>query len=181
MEPETDSSQSVQPEEVARLLVQHRAPLLGYLLACVRNHADADDLFQEVSLAATRSASDLKSVDGFLPWCREIARRRVLAHFRSSKRLTPMDPEMVTRLADTASELDQRNQLTPRMEALQTCLETLPPETRKLVALRYADARRPVEDIARDFGRSVQATYALLKRSRLLLRDCVNERMAVKN
>ncbi len=64
--------------EVALMLIEHRVALLGYLLSCVRNHADAEDLFQEVSLAATKSAGHLESRDGFLPWAREIARRRFL-------------------------------------------------------------------------------------------------------
>ena len=136
------------------MLVEHRAAILGYLLSCVRNHADAEDLFQDVSLAATKSASDLGDRDGFLPWAREIARRRVLAHFRKSKRLTPIDPELVTRLAETAAVIDELQDVPARVEALHECLDALPTESRKLIALRYEDHRRPVEEIAKQFGRS---------------------------
>lgn len=163
--------------EMARLLIEHRSLLMGYLVSCIRNYSDAEDLFQEVSLAATRSADQLRSVEGFVPWAREIARRRVLAHVRASKRLTPVDPELVTRLADTAAEMDATQVLPARVEALHTCLEALPMESRQLIAMRYEDHREPVEALARQFGRSVQATYAMLKRSRLLLRDCVNQKM----
>ncbi|MEM9283175.1 MAG: sigma-70 family RNA polymerase sigma factor, partial [Verrucomicrobiota bacterium] len=166
--------------EIAQMLIEHRATLLGYLLSCVRHHADAEDLFQEVSLAATRSASDLRDRDGFLPWAREIARRRVLAHYRKSKRLTPIDPELATRLAETASAMDALQKVPARIEALHACLDALPAETRKLVALRYEDTSRPVESIAEQFGRTVQATYAILKRSRLLLRDCVTQKLATR-
>ncbi|MEM7600994.1 MAG: sigma-70 family RNA polymerase sigma factor [Verrucomicrobiota bacterium] len=163
--------------EIARLLIEHRSTLLGYLLSCVRDYSDAEDLFQEVSLAATRSAADLRDEDGFLPWAREIARRRVLAHYRKSKRLKPVDPDLATRLAETAAAMDETLSTPPRIEALHSCLDALPAESRKLIALRYEDHRRPVETIAREVGRSVQATYAILKRSRLLLRDCVNQKM----
>lgn len=163
--------------EIARLLIEHRSTLLGYLLSCVRDFTDAEDLFQEVSLAATRSAADLRDRDGFLPWAREIARRRVLAHHRTSKRLTPVDPELATRLAETASLMDASLPTPPRVEALRSCLDALPAESRKLIALRYEDHRRPVETIAQQIDRTVQATYAILKRSRLLLRDCVNRKM----
>ena len=163
--------------EVARLLIEHRATLMGYLLSCLRNHTDSEDLYQEVSIAAIGSADDLRSTEGFLPWAREIARRRVLAHFRNSKRITPMDPELVDRLTETAAEMDHLQEVPARIEALHTCLETLPLESRKLIAMRYEDHRRPVETLARSFGRSVQATYAILKRSRLLLRDCITQKM----
>lgn len=168
---------AIDAPEVARLLVEHRSLILGYLLACVRNHADADDLFQEVSLAATRSAGDLRSAEGFVPWAREIARRRVLAHFRKSKRLTAVDPEVAERLYETAAEMDRSSDVPERIEALHLCLDNLPSESRRLIALRYEDHQRPVESLAQAFGRSIQATYAILKRSRLLLRDCITQRM----
>ncbi len=173
----SDAPGPVDVPEIARLLIEHRSLLMGYLVSCVRNHTDAEDLFQEVSLAATRSADQLRSANGFVPWAREIARRRVLAHIRKSKRLTPVDPELVTRLAETAAEMDATNELPARVEALHTCLDALPLESRQLIAMRYEDHREPVEALARQFGRSVQATYAILKRSRLLLRDCVNQKM----
>lgn len=177
MEPTSDKIPPFGAPEVAQMLIEHRAVLLGYILSCVRHHADAEDLFQDVSLAATRSAADLRNRNGFLPWAREIARRRVLAHYRKSKRLTPVDPELATRLAETAAALDEQNEVPARIEALRSCLDALPTESRKLIALRYEDHRRPVEKIAEHFGRTVQATYAILKRSRLLLRDCVNQKL----
>ncbi|MEM7143644.1 MAG: sigma-70 family RNA polymerase sigma factor [Verrucomicrobiota bacterium] len=173
-----EPSVSIGVPEVAQLLIEHRAALLGYLLSCVRHFADAEDLFQDVSLAAIQSAGDLRTREGFLPWAREIARRRVLAHFRKSKRMAPIDPELATRLAETAAEIDVAREVPERIEALRACLDALPLESRKLIALRYEDHRRPVEKIAEKFGRSVQATYAILKRSRLLLRDCVDQKLS---
>ena len=177
MESSDDSPAPTTVADIARLLIEHRASLMGYLVSCVRNHTDADDLFQEVSLAAIQSADQLRSPDGFLPWTREIARRRVLAHYRKSKRLTPVDPELIDRLTETAAEMDGPHETPARIEALHRCLEALPHESRKLIAMRYEDHQRPVESLARSFGRSVQATYAILKRSRLLLRDCITQKM----
>ena len=83
---------ALQQGQVARLLMQHRATLYGYIFACVRNHADAEDILQNVCVAVTESIDRLTSEDGFLPWAREIARRRILAHRRTraaSSRATP--------------------------------------------------------------------------------------------
>src|SRR5438132_11333898 len=88
--------------QVARLLMQHRATLYGYIFACVRNHADAEDVLQNVCVAVTESIDRLTSEDGFLPWAREIARRRILAHRRGSRRELACDPEVVRRLAGAA-------------------------------------------------------------------------------
>jgi RNA polymerase sigma-70 factor (ECF subfamily) len=177
MEPSDDNPPPSQVADIARLLIEHRATLMGYLVSCVRNHTDAEDLYQEVSLAAIQSADQLRSADGFLPWIREIARRRVLTHYRKSKRLTPIDPELIDRLTETAAEMDGQQGTPARIEALHSCLEALPNESRKLIAMRYEDHQRPVESLAQVFGRSVQATYAILKRSRLLLRKCIIQKM----
>src|SRR5206468_12369395 len=93
---------SLRQGQVARLLMQHRTALYGYIFACVRHHDDAEDIFQNVSVAVTESISQLTDEAGFLPWAREIARRRILAHRRSVRREQPFDPELVRRLADAA-------------------------------------------------------------------------------
>src|SRR5947208_4511010 len=84
--------------QIARLLMQHRTALYGYIYACVRNHADAEDILQNVSVAVTESIDKLNDDAGFLPWAREIARRRVLAHRRPAGRVQVFDPELLCRL-----------------------------------------------------------------------------------
>src|SRR5260221_13687003 len=88
--------------DIARLLMQHRTALYGYIYACVRNHADAEDILQNVSVAVTESIDRLNDDAGFLPWAREIARRRVLAHRRTAGREQALDPELLCRLAEAA-------------------------------------------------------------------------------
>ena len=46
---------------VTRLLMSHRTALYGYIFACVRNHADAEDILQNVSVAVTESIEQLRS------------------------------------------------------------------------------------------------------------------------
>src|SRR5436853_4218099 len=92
--------------QVARLLMQHRAALYGYIFACVRNHDDAEDILQNVCVAVTESIDQLKDESGFLAWAREIARRRVLAHRRQARRERPLDPEVVQRLCEAAAHVE---------------------------------------------------------------------------
>ena len=162
-----NDSQQLDASDVSRLLIEHRARLMAYLVSCVRNYVDAEDLFQEVSIAAINSAGALGSANEFLPWAREIARRRVLAQFRKSKRLTPVDPELAKRLAETAAMLDQSSEVPARMEALHACLESLPQESRKLLPqnemrlMRQADCadkrrRRAIWDSRSDSGSRIE-------------------------
>ncbi len=166
--------------EVARLLMQHRATLYGYIFACVRNHADAEDILQNVCVAVTESIDRLTDEDGFLPWAREIARRRVLAHRRSWRREQPCDPELVRCLAEAADRVEERRPAPVQQQALRECLEKLPPASRRLIVLRYDGSVEGAEELAGLFGRSVQAIYAQIKRIKQALRQCVEHRLAAE-
>ncbi len=170
--------EKVRQERIARLLMQHRTTLYGYTLACVRRHADAEDILQEVSVAVTQSIDHLDHEDGFLPWAREIARRRVLAHFRQTERERPIDPELAQRLAEAAERVERACPTSAKHAALMACLETLPRRCRQLITLRYDDSAGRAEELARRFRRSVQAIYAQVKRIKMALRACVEQRLA---
>jgi RNA polymerase sigma-70 factor (ECF subfamily) len=167
--------------KVARLLDQHRTSLYGYILACVRNHADADDILQTVSVAVTESISRLHDEAGFLPWAREIARRRILAHRRGQRREQFLDPVLLTRLAEAADRVEQANPEEDQRAALEQCLETLPPNSRRLIEMRYDGSVADMNQLADRLGRTVQSVYAHVKRIKMALRDCVARRRAREN
>ena len=166
--------------QIARLLMQHRTALYGYIYACVRNHADAEDILQNVSVAVTESIDKLEDDAGFLPWAREIARRRVLAHRRTAGREQAFDPEILCRLAEASERVEETCSSSAHRSALLTCLEKLPPRSRKLIAMRYETSKNGMQELAERFGRSVQGIYAQVKRIKARLRDCVRRRLAVE-
>jgi RNA polymerase sigma-70 factor (ECF subfamily) len=165
--------------QVARLLMQYRTALYGYIFACVRNHDDAEDILQNVSVAVTESIDQLQDDAGFLPWAREIARRRVLAHRRQTKREVPLDPEVVQRLAEAAGQVEEEEPSSPHRAALLACLESLPGESRKLIVMRY-EGTADAQQLGRRLGRTVQSIYAHIKRIKSALRDCVARRLALE-
>lgn len=166
--------------QITRLLMQHRTGLYGYIYACVRNHADAEDILQNVSVAVTESIDRLNDEAGFLPWAREIARRRVLAHRRTSGREQAFDPELLCRLADAADRIEEDCPSSSHRSALLSCLESLPPRSRRLIALRYEDGFHGMQGLAEKFGQSVQSVYAQVKRIKTRLRDCVKRRLSLE-
>src|SRR5438132_12773457 len=119
---------TIRQGDIARLLMQHRTALYGFIYACVRNHADTEDILQNVSVAVTESIGQLKDESGFLPWAREIARRRVLAHRRSARREMVCDPEVVRALAEASERVEQEQPASVHRAALMACLEGLPGE-----------------------------------------------------
>src|SRR6266851_4147008 len=151
---------TLRQSQVARLLIQHRTALYGFIYACVRNHDDTEDILQNVSVAVTESISQLKDESGFLPWAREIARRRVLAHRRTARRELVFDPELVRALAEASDRVEQDEPASIHRAALMACLENLPGESRKLITMRYDGSSGNVSKLASHFGRSVQSIYA---------------------
>jgi len=168
----------IRPSQLAGLLMQHRTSLYAYIFSCVRNHADAEDILQNVSVAAMESYRQLQSQEGFLPWAREIARRRVLAHHRQSHRQQPFDPELVQVLSEAAERVEEAEPASDHHVALLSCLEGLPPESRKLISARYRERGGDANELANRFGHSVQSIYARIKRIKLALRHCVEKKLA---
>jgi RNA polymerase sigma-70 factor (ECF subfamily) len=174
------TEQALGQGQIARLLMHHRTALYGYIFACVRNHADAEDILQTVSVAVTESIQRLMDEKGFLPWAREIARRRVLAHRRLARREQPLDPELLTRLAEAAERVEQHRPASDQRAALLACLEALPTQSRRLIAMRYDGSVSGMSELARKFGRSIQGIYAQVKRIKVALRECVERRLALE-
>ncbi len=200
--------QSDGPARIAGLLMKFRADIYAYLLAAVRNHHDAEDLLQEVSLAATRSWERYEEGTNFRAWAREIARRRVLDYSKKlDRRAALLDPEVLSRLeAERAArilaqlepaqardvvlgisrlsrleaaalEVEETQPADLRRDALRKCLEAVQGPSRRVLELRY-DQRLDVPRIAAAVGRTVQATYAILKRVRQALRECADRRLS---
>jgi len=139
-------SKMVDQTRISSLLIRHRYAIYGYIFACLRNHADAEDVFQEVSVVTVSSHAQLLDEDGFLPWARE-------------------------------TSLSEPESSSSRMLALRSCLDRLPETSRTAIISRYDGNCQSVEDVASMIGRTLQATYGILKRVRISLRQCVETRL----
>ena len=114
--------------------------------------------------------------EGFLPWVREIARRRVLGRIVdniSAKRYSI--PRVVCPGGGRRSRVEEKLPASSHHAALMACLETLPPDSRRLIAQRYDGV--DAATLATRFRRSVQAVYAQIKRIKVALRHCVERRL----
>lgn len=166
---------------LAQLLMRHRTSLYAFVFAGVRNHADAEDILQNVSLAAVESCGQLRDEAGFLPWSFEIARRRILQHQRQSQRRPVFDPELVTQLLEAAMRVEAERPASLHQAALLSCLEGLPPTSRDLMRSRYDGSCKDAAELAGRFERTVQSVYAQVKRIKAALRECVERRLATEN
>lgn len=179
-EKQPDDSKSDR-DEIPALLMRHSGALRAYILACVRNRDDADDLLQTVAVAVVKTENPPTTDADFLRWAREIARRRILKHYRTNSRLGILDPKTLESLAEAAAWVDAEEGENRRREALLKCVEKLPEETRALLLRRYANPPVSINELARLFNRAVSYIAPLMYRVRQQLHSCVERRLAAED
>lgn len=165
-------------EHFIQLLAANERRLAAYVMTFVSAAADADDVLQETKLALWRSFDQFQPGTNFGAWARQAAFNRILdfrkRKGRENRRLVFSD-DCMKQLADTfESNAEQRES---EMEQLSNCVARLSPSHRQIVTLRYAEGL-PVEQLANRIDRTVAATYRVLSRVRLNLRDCVRGTVA---
>lgn len=162
-------------ERAARLLVTHRAMLLGYIAAIVRDRDLTEDVFQNVALVVVDKAEAFATDNDFPPWARRVARLEALTALRRLRKApTLVDPSLIDVLERDWEATDGPS---PEEAALRACLEGLSPYARRLIELRYADGLSGVA-VAEHLNRSRNTVYVALSRAYRCLAACVRRRLA---
>jgi len=159
-----------------------------YVLCRVEyNHADAEELVEEIFFQTFR---DIKQYDGVQPPCRwmlGIARNRIIDRYRRKGRkpvvellFSQFDEQFARRLFNLeAQELPdtemERSELAVIVELI---LSQLPKDYERVLRLRYLEDK-PVKELAADLNTTPKAAEALLFRARNTFRDAF--RIAEKN
>ena len=167
--------------KITRDFLQHRQALLGFIFALTRDQIAAEEVFQEVALAILEEAASGTKVDPFLPWAREIARRRVLEYYRKSSRreaVTPLSDAMIELVGRSFEENEEApEQDSRRLSCLRECLEKLPARARQVIDLRY-NVQLGIDRIAHSLAWQAGSIHVLLARTRKTLADCVRGKLA---
>lgn len=166
-----------QTARVQQLFVQHIAHLRGMLRALVRDRARVDDLVQETFLTVTAKANSFEEGTSFRAWLFTIARFKVLKSLRQNPLAHALTDEVIEALTASEPELPDGDE---RMQHLTHCLESLAPQARRTIELRFQQSLRPPE-IARTMNWTTGAVKVALSRARSVLRECVERRVAAEN
>ncbi|MET0103459.1 MAG: sigma-70 family RNA polymerase sigma factor [Sedimenticola sp.] len=81
-----------------RLYTRHRGPLFRYIDRLTNNHAEAEELFQDVWMRLIRARAQWQPERGFKPWLYRIAHNRLVDHWRTlrGEQLPLEDDHVVT-------------------------------------------------------------------------------------
>lgn len=163
-------------EQFNRTLAVHERPLRSYVFMLVPQSADVDEIMQEIMLVLWEKLEQLDPESNIFAWACQVARFKV-QHYRRDKQRDRVifSDALIEHLADEAG--DVAGELDECQVALESCLQKLNPQHRNLLRLRY-DEELPVNQIALSAGRSAEAIYKALARSRQFLHECVKRSMA---
>ncbi len=151
------------------LALSHRRMIEAYAFAITRDFHVAEDVYQEVALVLMAQHDALPDDAGFVFWLKEVIRRKSREWLRKQARLKRMLSDQALEQVEAVFPVAADNGLA---DAMLACVDKLSGDARSSILARYVE-RLDVPTIAERLGRSVQGAYAVLKRARLALEECV--------
>jgi len=144
-----------------RQLLRHQTDFMAYLMAMVRDLDAAEEVFQNAAVV--------------------VVRRQALHYLRAkgrAARVAAVEPELLVQIdrafdEDATDPADRQREL----DALRECATRLPDVQRRMVAMRY-EGRASFDAIGTAVGRTAAAVQRSLSRTRRMLHDCVQSKLA---
>jgi len=167
-------------DELAELIDAHQAETFRYLKYLGANHAIAEDLLQETFIRAfkAKNAPDIQILVARRTWLRRIAQNLFFDHCRRNQKSPVSFSTLEVESAEAfwESEFLTHNDGFDCIEALESCLKTLP-ERQQMIVQGFYSERRSRIDLAELFGISPDGIKMSLRRIRTSLGNCIQQRI----
>jgi RNA polymerase sigma-70 factor (ECF subfamily) len=163
--------------EFSERLLQHQTQLFGYIYSLVRNLDDADDLFQQTSLALWKKIEQYDPARSFRHWAFGVARYEVSNFLRSRSRDRLYFSDELNVLLIEAHEQLGLEPAEERLDAMARCISKLRGRDQELLEACYGRSVQ-IHELARTWGRSTQSIHNSLRRIRQALLECVRRGLA---
>jgi RNA polymerase sigma-70 factor (ECF subfamily) len=165
-------------EAFVRIFAANQRRIHAFISVLVPRAADADDIFQDVSLELWRKFDAFTIGTDFVAWANQFSRFLVLKHFARQRRLGRLvfDDRVLELLTKEAASAT--TQADDRLDALRHCLGHLPAKSKSLLSMRYESGLKTCREVAARMGRSTDAVYKALSRLHVALLECIEGRLA---
>jgi len=139
---------------------------------------DVDDIAQDVYVELYRFSDRIPPGVPPKQWLKGIARNLSLNYFRRTSRRQRLQREALVEIFLRAEqEFTSSLSEGPVRRALDGCYEKLPPDSRRLLALRY-EQELPSQTIAERLQSTAEAVRVALFRVRASLKQCISKSLA---
>lgn len=166
-------TRTIAEADVVRLVQQHQAELWRYLRFLGATAELADDLVQEAFLQLLRAPFEERTDTATAAWLRTVARNLFVRSFRRP----PFELAELDAIEATWTGFARDDGGEAALRRLRDCLERLDGRARQVVRLCYEE-RRSRREIGERLGIGEQGVKSLLRRTRAVLRDCIERREA---
>ncbi len=159
-----------------KLFTANHRRIFGFVVSICPHWADADEIFQRVSLVLWEKWPEYQDNGKFLAWALQVARLEVVKFLSQQNRRKEIFSDEVL-LAIQARTCEVSPELHERMTALQDCLMRLPEGKRSLVRQCYGGTGK-IKEVALAMGLEAQVLYLKLQRIRKTLHQCVDKTLS---
>lgn len=171
---------SLSPNAAVPCLMQawarHHAELQGWLLRRLGDHAQAQDLLQDVFLKGLQQGARFCNVDNARAWLFEVARNTLIDHLRRQHPCEPLPDDLAEWPAQAPEPVPVVDQLTG---CLARVLTELPAADADIIRQCDLQGMRQ-QDYAALHGLGLPAVKARLRRARLRLKARMTEACAIQ-
>ena len=155
-----------------KLFLQNNKKLFTYIVSCVPNYADAEDILQDVASVLWEKFESFEDGTNFYAWAKQIAKYKVSYYYRSQKDIWRFDNDVLANIIEANDEIVASHD--NRAVALQGCLNKLNGSDLELIKQRFQD-NVSVRKIAEDSEVSVSKLYKHLAKVYALLGNCITK------
>ena len=163
-------------QQVVSVLLRQRTAILARIDTIVRDAHKAEDVLQEVSMAALDKRDTIVDLDHLPRWLSKVAREKAIDLVRrESARPLVFSDDVLDLMENEWAETD-RADAAAMQDALRSCLEGLSPYARRRIESRYReDLTGP--QLAEQMGRSINTVKVALTRAHRALLECMRTQM----
>lgn len=157
------------------LYSRHRGPLFRFMLRQLREHATAEEMYQDVWQRVITARERYRPEAKFSTWLYQIAHNRLTDHWRAQSH-RPVAPEDATERAEREPDPQTPERQLSAFEErrrLQLALEELPADQRETVLLRL-EQELSLEEIGRITGVGRETVKSRLRYAMDKLRSRLN-------
>ncbi len=187
VEPNPASTRAVEPvfdesvlesDDAFNRLAEKTAPVVyRFLIRMVGSREDAEDLTQDVFLAAYQSRCKLRVGAPALPYLLTIARRKAISLYRwrtIRSLLRPIDDREDQSAVDPALSPREQTESSRQQKRIESAVMKLNPKERAVIVLRLFE-ERPYEEIARIMRKPIGTIKSTVFRAERKLRTYLAE------
>ena len=176
------------PINKAHLIDEHSDYLLSFAMSKLRDIELAKDLVQDTFVSALSKFDTFEQRSSVRTWLTSILNRKIIDHWRKAEtRYTDpiskfFDPESGGRVWITNKNsmdietIEDKISKEETISQLKDCIDKLPEKWNGILSAKYFE-EKPSDEICNDFDISPSNLWVIIHRAKLLLRDCLNNKL----